>query len=72
MKAWGLYTSLHVDPYHRHELVEVFADEATADQAREGLIGKPVDRTWAAHEWCLRWKDDEDFPDLYVRPIELR
>lgn len=69
MKAWGLYSS-RVDPYSSHDLVELFADEATAETARANLIGKPIHRDAWLDRWV--WEDDEDFPDLLVRPLEIR
>lgn len=69
MHAWALW-STRVDMYSRWELVEIFLDEETANRVRAELIGKPsapgVSRTG------LLWNDDDDFPDLCVRSIELR
>jgi len=67
MKVWALW-SARVDPYSHHELIDLFASQDVAEQVREGLIGKPVypDILFDA------WKDDEDFPDLYVRPLHVR
>ncbi len=70
MRAWALWSS-RVDLYSPHELIEVFADQAVAEAARDGLIGKP--RDWRRlPPWKDSWEDDEDFPDLYVRPIVIR
>lgn len=69
MRAWALWSS-RVDPYSPHELVELFADQDAAEQVRHGLIGKPVHRDAWLHRWV--WEDDQDFPDLYVRPLEIR
>lgn len=66
MKVWALWSS-RVDPYSAPDLVEVFADEATAERVRAELIGKPH-----SHGMRWPWEDDEDFPDLYVRPLEVR
>lgn len=68
MKVWALWSS-RVDPYSEHELVAVFAQEATAEAVKAGLIGLP---TVPGYGMRLLWKDDEDFPDLYVRPVDLR
>lgn len=67
MKIWGLYSS-RVDPYHDHELLEVFDSEELAETVRANLIGKQARRDM--HGW--NWEDDEDFPDLLVRPLTLR
>jgi hypothetical protein len=67
MRVWALWSS-RVEMYAPHELIEVFADEGAAEAVRTGLIGKPRERGMLA----LTWGDDEDFPDLYVRPLEVR
>lgn len=67
--VWGLYSSV-VD-YGRHELVEIFAREKDAAAARDGLIGKPI-HNWPGGPSKNVWEDDEGFPDLYVRPLDLR
>ena len=67
MKIWGLY-SARVDPYHAPELIEAFADQEVAETVRANLIGKQARRDM--HGWV--WEDDEDFPDLLVRGLELR
>lgn len=67
MKVWGLY-STRVDLYNSWELIELFADEATAQRTKAELIGKRVHKkilTWV-------WEDDEDLPDLVVRPLDIR
>jgi hypothetical protein len=66
VKAWGLFSS-RVDLYHPHDLLELFTDEADARAVRDALIGLPVDRGLSPI-----WEDDDEFPDLYVRPLELR
>lgn len=66
MKVWGLY-SARVDPYHAYELIEVFADQETAEAVRDNLFNKQAGRQYG---WS--WEDDEDFPDLLVRPLEIR
>lgn len=66
MKVWALWSS-RVDPYSAHDLVELFADEETAARVRAELIG----RLRARDHLFGVWVDDEDFPDLYVRPIEV-
>lgn len=73
MKAWGLY-SARVDPYQSHDLLDVFTDQEVAETVRVNLIGKPVDphRPRSLDAWPTVWDDDEDFPDLYVRPLEVR
>ena len=65
MKVWALW-SARVDMYSQPELIELFADPETAETARVNLIGKQSrrDAPWA-------WQDDEDFPDLYVREVEI-
>ena len=68
--VWGLYSSV-VDYGSGHELVEIFAREEAAAAARDGLIGKPI-YNWPSGPGKNVWKDDEDFPDLYVRPLDLR
>lgn len=67
MRAWGLY-STRVDYGCSHELVELFADEAIAEMVKAHLFGK---LRYPGMSW-LTWADDEDFPDLYVRPLEIR
>lgn len=64
--VWALWSS-RVEMYSSHELIEVFADQETAEAARVGLIGKPRYRGSG-----VLWEDDEDFPDLYVRTLEIR
>lgn len=66
MKAWGLY-SARVDTYSAPELIELFADEATAERVKAELFGKQRGRSYGG-----LWEDDEDFPDLYVRPVVVR
>jgi hypothetical protein len=68
MRAWALWSS-RVDPYSNHELIEVFTYRADADAVKEALIGKQRD---ALSSLFGSWQDDEDFPDLYVRPIVIR
>lgn len=67
MKVWALWSS-RVDPYSAHELVELFVLREDAEAAKEGLIGKPRFQP----DLFGVWEDDEDFPDLYVRPLDLR
>jgi hypothetical protein len=62
---WALWSS-RVDPYSEPELMQLFRYRYDADLVKSGLIGKPRHR----HMQAL-WEDDEDFPDLYVRPVEL-
>jgi len=67
MEVFGLW-SARVDMYGQPELIELFADEQVAQEVKAGLIGKRRDRmilTWV-------WEDDEDFPDLFVGPLEVR
>jgi hypothetical protein len=66
VKVWLLWSS-RVDPYSAWDLIDVFADEKVAEQVKAGLIGKPRhrDRLFGV------WDDDEDFPDLVVRPHRL-
>lgn len=64
--AWALWSS-RVEMYSEPDLIEVFAKKETAEAARVGLIGKPRYRGSG-----VLWEDDEDFPDLYVRPLEIR
>jgi hypothetical protein len=72
MKVWGLWSMLHLGPDGcGPELLGVFADRAAAETVRDSLIGKPVDRAWARYEWCVRWQDDEDSPDLVVLPVDV-
>jgi hypothetical protein len=66
VKVWALWSS-RVDVGSEHELIQVFTYRADADAVKAGLIGKPRYR-----DMRLPWEDDEDFPDLYVRPIEVR
>jgi hypothetical protein len=65
-KVWALWSS-RVDPYSEHELVGLFAAEDVAETVRANLIGKPRNRDYLFG----RWADDEDFPDLYVRPLDV-
>ena len=67
MRVWALWSS-RVDPYSAHELIALFTYRYDADAVKAGLIGKPRcrDRLFGV------WVDDEDFPDLYVRPLEVR
>jgi hypothetical protein len=67
MRAWALWSS-RVDPYSAHELVELFAQQEVAEAVRAGLIGKPR----YPGTRVLAWEDDEDFPDLYIRSVEIR
>jgi len=67
VKVWALWSS-RVDPYSNHELIDLFTSPEVAEQVRDGLIGKLMYPDLG----FLRWKDDEDFPDLYVRPLEIR
>lgn len=67
MNVWALWSAC-VDTYSAHELIALFADQAVAEAVRDGLIGKP--RYRGMH--LVLWQDDEDFPDLYVRPLEVR
>lgn len=53
--------------YSHPELIAVFAGEATANTVRDALFGLPVGYRMPG----LLWEDDEDFPDLYVRPLEV-
>lgn len=73
MKIWALYSS-RVGTYDPHEMIEAFADQETAEIVRANLIGLPVDprRPRAFDPWPSCWEDDEDFPDLYVRALDLR
>lgn len=66
VKVWGLYSS-QVGTCSPHELLEVFAEQADAEACRDGLLGNRVSRLVV--NWV--WEDDEDFPDLYVRPLDL-
>lgn len=66
VKVWALWSS-RVDTYSAHELIGLFAEQETAEQVRDALVGKPRSR-----DLGLPWEDDEDFPDLYVRPLEIR
>lgn len=66
MRVWALWSS-RVDPYSNHELIDLFADQAVAEAVRDGLIGKPRYPDMRR----LAWEDDEDFPDLYVLPLEV-
>jgi hypothetical protein len=68
VKAWALW-SARVDMYSEPELIEVFTCRADADAVRDALVGKQRD---AISRLFGVWGDDEDFPDLYVRPIEIR
>lgn len=63
MKVWVLWSS-RVDFYSDHEVVALFRSRKLAETVRAGLIGKQCNRGMAG----LCWEDDEDFPDLYVRP----
>jgi hypothetical protein len=63
---WALWSS-RVDPYSEPELIQLFRYRYDADLVKSGLIGKPRKRD---HLFGV-WQDDEDFPDLYVRPVEL-
>lgn len=65
MKVWALWSS-RVDTYSAHELIDLFTSGEVAERVRDALIGKPRYR-----DLGLPWEDDEDFPDLYVRPIEV-
>lgn len=65
--AWALW-STNVGVYQHYELIQVFADLETAETVRDNLFGKPVSRT--TRSWV--WEDDEDLPDLLVRPIAIR
>lgn len=64
--VWALWSS-RVETYSAHELICLFSSEDVADQVRDALIGKPRDRAMLA----LTWEDDDDFPDLYVRPVAV-
>ena len=66
MKIWALWSS-RVDPYSNHELMQLFTSQEVAEQVRAELVGKLMYPTLG----YLIWQDDEDFPDLYVRPVEL-
>jgi len=65
MRVWALWSS-RVDPYSAHELVDLFTYRSDADAVKAGLIGKPRYRGS-----LVLWGDDEDFPDLYVRPLDV-
>lgn len=67
MKVWALWSS-RVDPYSSHELIDLFTSQEVAEQVRAELVGKLRYPTLS----YLVWEDDEDFPDLYVRPLDLR
>lgn len=72
MKVWALWSS-RVDPYSAHDLIELFTYRYDAEAVKAGLIGKPrvpLPVRGADHLFGV-WADDEDFPDLYVRPIEV-
>jgi len=66
VKIWALW-SARVDPYSAHDLIALFADGATAERVRAELIGRPRERDHLLGVWV----DDEDFPDLYVRPLDV-
>lgn len=66
MKVWGLFSS-RVDTYSSHDLLDLFTQQAVAEAVRDGLTGMPVQPGLSSV-----WEDDEDFPDLYVRPMEVR
>lgn len=66
-RAWGLWQA-RSGAYEPAELLEVFTDQETAETVRDNLFGKQ--RTRLVRNWV--WEDDEDLPDLYVRPIEIR
>jgi hypothetical protein len=66
VKIWGLWSS-RVDMYSEPELLGLFADRADAERTKAGLIGHPKARGLLYPVW----EDDEDFPDLYVREMEL-
>lgn len=65
-RAWALYKA-PAGAYEPPELLEVFADQAVAEAVRDNLFGRQRSR-YLRHGW----QDDEDFPDLYVRPVEIR
>jgi hypothetical protein len=66
-RVWALW-SARVEMYSEPELVALFATEAVAHAVRDGLIGKPREPNSRLYGV---WVDDEDFPDLYVRPVEI-
>lgn len=66
MRIWALWSS-RTEMYSEPELLDLFVLQEEADAVKAGLIGKPRYRGMR-----LPWGDDEDFPDLYVRPLELR
>lgn len=66
MKVWALY-SRRVEFFSEHELIDLFASEEEANSVRSMLAGYLAYRSGSG-----KWEDDEDFPDLYVRPVELR
>jgi hypothetical protein len=61
--------SSRVDPYSAHELVELFAEHEVAEVVRAGLIGKP---RYPGTRLLVWEDDDEEFPDLYIRSVEIR
>lgn len=67
MRVYGLWSRL-VDPYSEPELIELFILPADAEAAKAGLIGKRTN----PRVHSSAWSDDEDFPDLYVKAIEVR
>jgi hypothetical protein len=67
MKVWALWSS-RVNPYSAHELIDLFVLQEEAERVKAELIGKPSHQGLSG----LLWGDDEDFPDLYVRPLDLR
>lgn len=67
MRAWALWAR-GFGAYDPPELIEVFDDRDTAEMVRDLLFGLRRSRT--VQNWL--WEDDTEFPDLYVRPVEIR
>lgn len=72
MRVWGLYSS-HVDPYHEHELIDLFASQELAETVMAELIGKRRGPGSPAYDvWYADPDGDDFFGDLHVGPLELR
>jgi hypothetical protein len=68
VKVWALWSSC-VGAYSNHELIDLFTSQEVAERVRAELVGKP---RYPQTGYRQGWKEDEDFPDLYVRPFDLR